>query len=268
MELKEYLQLINGCSVVVLLLNICVLALLSSRLLSELFQKLLRIHPVKNLPSYVNFYGISINIKSSRRFRFSLIIQLSLKIWIIIVLFLDGCGMQTHFLSMKDLCSSSIENSDCFRFGKYEKGERVLCQSGKFVSNVTSSTVICFVWVYAEQNTLSAINQMGICSSVFALLCVVFQCFCRLSRQWWGLALVILSLVICIIIPTISAITEVPFSMTANRLLMVLSCIIINVLQLRQFTHHCKHYRPVPVTVIQRKGLHLTEKIDSIRSPI
>ncbi len=232
-----------GCSIALLIFEICVFTLLSNRLLSELIEKMFEIIRLDHQKLKMNFYGIQIDLTSSRRFRLSLTCQLSFITWIIILLFTDGCIMQVHYLSKKDLCP--IQTSDCFTIGKLSTDERIVCQPGQVLSNLTSSNVVCFIWVYAEQNTLNILNQIGICSSVFSLLCVTFKCSCRMSRKCWGFILLILLLLTCISIFIVSLIINIPVTMTAKLLLVALCCLTINVLQLLQFIHHYKSYHSI-----------------------
>jgi hypothetical protein len=245
MEFYQYKIMVIGCSIVLFLLEICLFAFLSNRLLAELIEKMFEIIRTDHQNFKMNFYGIQIELTTSRRFRLSLASQLSFITWITILLLMDGCVMQVHYLSTKDLCPIPI--SDCFTIGKLSTNERVVCQSGQILSNLTSSNVVCFIWVYAEQNTLNILNQIGICSSVFSLLCHTFKCSCRMSRKWWGLILLILLVLACQSLFIISLIINIPVTMTAKLLLVALSCLIINVLQLLQFTHHYKYYHSVTV---------------------
>jgi hypothetical protein len=157
---------------------------------------------------------------------------------------LDGCIMQVQHLSSQDLCP--LQAVDCFMIGQSLSHERIVCQPGEIISNSTTYHPICFIWVYADQSTTNVLNQIGICSSVFSLLCYVFQCSCRISRKWWGLVLIIILVVACVTLLIVLFIIELQVSLTAKLLLLAVSCLMINVIQLFQFTRYYKCERFLP----------------------
>lgn len=235
MEFQHYRLMMAGCSIALFLFLMFILLLISKRLLAELAEKFLDIIRLDHRTLIMDFFGRQIDLKASRRFRLSIIIQLADMTSIIFLLLLDGCSMQVHYLSNKDTCPGQM--TDCFTYGKSSTHERVICPPGQTVANTSSSNIVCFVWVYAEQNALSILNQIGIGSSVFSLLCHTFKMFCRMSRKWWGFLLIIFLILASESIIITALIIDLSMSMTAKLLLFALSCILINVIQLRQFTH-------------------------------
>ena len=243
MEFQHYRLMMVGCSIALFLFLIFVLLLVSKRLLAELAEKLLYIIRLDHRTLMMDFFGHQIDLKSSRRFRFSIIIQLAVMTSIIFLLVLDGCSMQVHYLSKTDPCPGQM--TDCFTYGRSSTHERVVCPPGQTVANTSSSNIVCFVWVYAEQNALTILNQIGICSSVFSLLCHSFKMFCRMSQKCWGFLLIIFFILISESIIITALAIDLSISMTAKLLLFALSCIMINVIQLRQFTHNYQSPRPL-----------------------
>jgi hypothetical protein len=211
---------------------------LSNRLLAELIEKLFEIPRLDKQTLIMNFCGIEVDFKSSRRFRLSLIGQLAVIAWLITLLLIDGCIMQLQHLSEKDYCP--IETSQCFMMGQFSKHERIVCEPGEAISNSTKVHVMCFVWVYAEQTTVNVLNQIGICSSVFALLCHVFKASCRMSRKLWGLILLILLNIASVALFIASVIIELNISLTSKLLLIGFSLLTSNVIQLFQFARYYK----------------------------
>jgi len=242
MDYYDYQTVMSGCSAGLFLLELCILISLSKRLLAELIERAFEITRLDHQTLMMDFFGIQINLRSSRRFRLSLIFQLAGIASINLLLIIDGCIIQVHRLSGRDLCPPVL--SDCFKMGIFGTNERVVCQPGQLLSNSTSSNAVCFVWVYREQNTLNILNQLGICSSVFSLLCHAFVCSCRISRKWWGLILLVFFVLIFVTLLIISLIIKIPISMTAKLLLTAASFLLLNVIQLLQFTHNykCQYY--------------------------
>jgi hypothetical protein len=161
------------------------------------------------------------------------------------LLFNGRCLLQVQQLSGHDLCPSST--SDCLTTIRYSPHERIACHPGQVLSNLTSSNVVCGVWIYSGQDAMSLLNQIGICSSVFSLLCQAFRCACLMSCKWWGL--VLLTVLVVILITLLIAIfaLQMQISINATFLLIGSICLLINVIQLFQFTHHynkCKIWSP------------------------
>lgn len=247
MEFSDYRWMMVGCSVVLFVFLFSVLMVLPKRILAEMIEKFFDITRLDHRTFMMDFFGHHVDLLSSRRFRFSVIIQLADITCIAFLLLLDGCSMQVHYLTKKDMCPTGVY--ECFTFGKGSTHERMICSSGESLVNATSSKIVCFLWVYAEQNALSILNQIGICSSVFSLLCHSFKIFCRLSRKCWGLILLILLVLALITIVIIAFTIDLAMSMTAKLLCLSLSCLLINVIQLVQFSHHWKsHHHSVPLT--------------------
>jgi hypothetical protein len=238
MDFYNYQVIMFGCTVGLFFLELCILTSLSKRLLAELIERLFEITRLDHQTLMMNFFGIQINLESSRRFRLSLSFQLAVIASINLLLMMDGCILQAHHLSRRDLCPPGL--SDCFKMEILSTHDRIVCQPGQLLSNFTSSNVVCFVWVYRDQNTLNILNQLGICSSVFSLLCHTFKCSCRMSRKWWGLILLVLFVLITLTLLIIPAIIKIQISATARLLLTAASFLLINVIQLRQFTHNYK----------------------------
>ena len=246
MEFWQYRLLLVGCSMAMLVFIICMLMLLRKRLLAEMIEKLFEIIRIDCRTLLMDFFGHHVNLRSSRRFRLSVMIQLAEITSIALILILDGCIMQVQYLSKKDTCPT--QESDCFTFGKSSTHERIVCPSGESLANITSSNAVCFVWIYAEQNAVSILNQIGICSSVFSLLCHSFKLFCRLSRKCWGLLLLILLILTFESIIIVALVFDLGLSMTARLLLFSLSCLMINVIQLLHFTRRSKSHHSLPWT--------------------
>jgi hypothetical protein len=238
MKFNHYQAIMYGGSILLLLLEICLIVLLSNRLLAELIERIFEIPRLDQQTSIMNFFGVQIDLKSSRRFRLSFIVQLAIIAWINLLLLLDGCVLQVQHLSGQDLCPS--ETSDCFTMGEFSSHERIACEPGGIISNSTATHALCFIWVYSEQNTLNVLNQIGICSSVFELICHIFKFCCRVSRRRWGLILLTLLAISSLTLFIVSVVIEMRISMTTKLLLMGVSCLMINVIQLFQFTHHYK----------------------------
>ena len=238
MEFYHYTAIILACPAILLFLGLCVFGFLPNRLLAELIERMFEIVRIDHQVLMMNFFGIKIDFVSSRRFRLSLVCQLSFTALVMLLLLISECIIQARHLSLEDLCP--LQNSDCFALRNLWANERIFCQPGEILSNMTSSKAVCFVWVYAEQNTLSILNQIGICSSVFSLLCHAFRWSCRMSRKWWGLILLILGVLTFTTLLILSFIFEILADLTAKLLLIALSCLLINVIQLLQFTHFYK----------------------------
>jgi hypothetical protein len=254
MEFHYYRAIFFGSYCVLFLLEISFFALLSNRLLAELVEKLFEIIRLDHQRLLMNFFGINIDFLSSRRFRLSLIIQLAFIPWITLLLLIDGCILQVQNLSNQDFCPLSA--NDCFLVRKSGTYERIVCPPGEILSNSIAIDIVCFVLIYNKQNTVSILNQIGICSSVFSLLCYAFKYTCRMSRKWWGLILLILLLVISITHFIVSfMIIEMKVSVTSKLLLIALSCLLINVIQLLQFTHYYKRNRFQSSTGIKKTRL-------------
>ncbi|CAF3210944.1 unnamed protein product [Rotaria sp. Silwood2] len=229
-----------GCSFLILLFEVSIFIGISHQLFAELVEKLLDINRIDNQTFIMNFYGFQVNLLLSRRFRLSLSIQLGISTCIISLLILDGLLMNVQKLNDHDLCPTI--DHDCFVIRKISLSQRIVCQSGLSISNLTSFNTICFVWIYKKQTAVEIINQIGICSSVFSLLCHCFKYACHISRRWWGFILLIILIIISKIILILSFIVENPISMTAKTLLIAFTFLLINVIQLLHFTHN-HHYR-------------------------
>ncbi|CAF1509866.1 unnamed protein product [Adineta steineri] len=254
MKFEHYTGILFGGYGVLLLFEICFFMSLPNRLLAKLVEKLFGIIRLDHQRLIMNFFGINIDFLSSRRFRLSLIIQLAFIPWITLVLLVDGCIFQLQHLSGRDFCP--VLDSDCFLMDKPLTYERILCPPGEILSNSTSTNAICFVLIYTEQSTISVLNQIGICSSVFSLLCHVFKGTCYMSHKWWGLIVFILLLIISVTLLIVSfLIIEMNISFTSKLLLTALSCLLINVMQLLQFTHYYRRNRVQPSTIIMKTCL-------------
>ena len=239
LEYNTYRGMVFGGAAALLVLEAVFLFLLPLRILVEMCEKVFEITRSGSNAMMLNFFGVHIDFELSRRFRLSLIGQLVTIAWINVLLLLDGCGMQIQNLSGEDMCPKA--GGDCFRIGV--KGipshQRVPCEPGQVLSNGTSSHMVCFIWVYGEQNVMSVINQIGICSSVFSLLCYTLKVACRCSHRWWGLVILTLVAFASLAATIVSMAIELQISVTAKLLLIGSSILLFNVIQLFQFTHHC-----------------------------
>jgi hypothetical protein len=237
MELSNYRMLIFGGAAVLFVIEICVFVMLRNRLLAELLEKLFGITRLNPSGFLVNFSGIEIDFQSSQRFRISLICQLAVISWINILLFIDGCVMHAQHLYGNEKCPQ--EGSDCFILGSTSSHERISCQSDQMLFNSTATShILCFVLIYDKQNATSILNQMGICSSVFSLLCYTLKVSCRLLRHRWGLILQTILALALLTFLIVSIVLELRVSMTARLLTLGSSCLLINLIQLFQFIHH------------------------------
>jgi hypothetical protein len=236
MNFGTYRAMTSGFSFALLFLEICVFISISNRLSAELIGKLFGIIQSDDQTFMMNFYGVQIDFLSSRRFRLSLIFQLSLVAWIISLLFIEGWIMKVQHLSGEDLCP--LLDSACFITQKFSSHEQIVCEPGQALSNNTSLNVVCYVWVYSKLSAVDIMNRVGICSSVFSFLCHAFKCSCRMSRKWWGLVLLTLFVVSIITVLIVSFIIEIQISVTGKLLLTGLSSILMNVIQLFQFTQY------------------------------
>ena len=142
--------------------------------------------------------------------------------------------MNIKFFSNDDIYPS--QPSDCFIDEKFSSPSRFICQSGEKISNQVNSTILCFIWVYPEQSTLGVLNELGICSSVFSLLCHAFKFACRISRKLLGLLVILCLLLGLIILFIISILGTILVSITTILLLAAFIFLLINVIQLLQFT--------------------------------
>ncbi|UJR19604.1 hypothetical protein I4U23_022738 [Adineta vaga] len=239
MEFHHYRAILFGSYGVLLVFEICFLLALSNRLLAELVERLFGIIRLDHQKLIMNFFGVHIDFLSSRRFRLSLIVQLAIIPWITVLLLVDGCVWQIQELSSQDVCP--LSPSDCFLLEKSLAYTRIVCSPGEILSNSTSIDAVCFVSIYSEQNAVALLNQIGICSSIFSLICHTFKGACRMSRKWWGLIILILLLIMSIILLIVAfIIVGMKISVTAKLLLVALICLIVNVTQLRQFTYYYK----------------------------
>lgn len=239
LDFETYRGILFGGAAVVLIIEIICFLLLPDRLLVELLEKRFKINSSSDDRFLMNFSGVEIDFQSSRRFRYSLIVQLALVTWINLLIFLDGCLLQVQHYSLDDLCPKV--KSDCFQLGNPSFHQRIECQSGERFSNVTGSTsVICFSWIYSEINAVSVLNQIGICSSVFSLFCHGVIAFCRLSQKFWGLSLIIFLTFGSLTIFILSQVIELKISMTAKLLLLGTCALSLNIIQLFQFTYRRK----------------------------
>lgn len=203
---------------------------------AELIEKTFGIVRCNKQEWIMNFYGVQINFLSSRRFRLSLIFQLAAIAWIIVLVLLDGWLLQVRQLSSHDTCPQ--QSSDCFSLTSIVSHVRINCEPGHKLTNLTSSKAMCFVWMYNELSTVAFINQIGISSSIISILCHAFKGFCCISRKWFGLILLILFALGGVVAFTVTYILLTDISMIGSLLIMGLCGILINVIQLNQFTYN------------------------------
>ena len=242
LEFDAYRGIIFGGAAVILLIELICCLLIPKRLLVEMLEAVFRIKPLADDPYLINFFGVPIHFLTSRRFRYSLVVQLAIVGWINLLLFVDGCIMQVQHFSIEDSCPTV--RSDCFQMGNPSVHQRVECQSGERFSNHSASKyIVCFSWVFSEQNAVSVLNQIGICSSVFSLFCHGLIVSCRLSHKWWGLLIICLCAVATLTLFILAQVLEWPISMTAKLLLLGASALSFNIIQLLQFTHHRRKCR-------------------------
>ena len=238
MEYSFYVGLYFGCSIALLIIGICVIAFLPKHFRVEIIEKLFHIKCIDKTKLILSYFDLEISFLTSRRFRLSLNSQIILIIWIILLLLVDGCIVTVHFHSANDTCPTQVH--DCFIGKKFSIHERIDCQSDEIISNITTDSILCFVWIYSEQDTVDIINQLGICSSVFTLICLAFKLFCKISQKLLGLIFIIGLVIGFGALTVASFIFYLPIAMTTKILLSALTCLLVNVIQLFQFTHSLK----------------------------
>ena len=236
LSFEAYRGVLFGVSGGIFLLELCVCVLMPHRWLAMLGEKLFGITRSDRDSLVVTFCHTQVDLASSRRFRLSLALQLTTVGWIIILLLIDGCVMQIQHLAQDDLCPA--QTSACFVIGLSSTHERIFCSTGQIMSNVTSSNGVCFVWIYSAQKVVSVLNQLGICSSVFAIFCLVVKGSYCLSHKRWGLVLCIILAIGFAALTVVSFAIELRISITAKLLSIACTCLLINVIQLFQFTYH------------------------------
>ena len=232
---QDYRAIVSGVSAIVFIIEICACALLPNRFLAQLAEKFFGITRTDRDSLIVTFNRTQIDLASSRRFRLSLAVLLATIGWIYSLLLIDGCVMQVQHLSPKDACPS--QTSACFVMGLSSTREIISCSPGEKLSNITSAHVVCFVWIYSTQNVVSVLNQLGICSSVYAIFCHVVKGSCRLSHKRWGLVLCIILAIGFVALSIIAYAIELRMSITAKLLSIACGCLLLNIIQLFQFTH-------------------------------
>ncbi|CAF2159207.1 unnamed protein product [Rotaria magnacalcarata] len=210
--------------------------LLPNQLLANFIEKLFGIIRSDKQQLMMDFYGIEISFLASRRFRVSLIFQLVAIVWIVSLVLIDVCIFQVMQLSEGGFCPQ--QRSDCFSFRNLQSNERIDCEPGEKLMNLTSPKAVCFVWVYKEITAIAILNQIGIGCSVFSLMCYVFKLCCCWSRKWLGLVVIILLALGGITIVILTFTVTIYLSMTGLLLAIGLCAICINVLQLFQFASH------------------------------
>ena len=235
MEYERYGVFLFGGSFGLLLFVLLLTCLLPNRTLAGLFEKQFGIMQSNKEQLIVNFYGVEIKFLSSQRFRLSLVWQYAAIIWTVLVLFIDGCLFQVQTLSESEMCPKYA--IDCFIYENIVSNTRITCNPGQSLSSWNSSDFLCFVWVYNEIRAIDVLNQMGIATGVFSLLCHSFKWLCCLSRKWFGLALIILILLASITSTILSYTGIIQISMIGGLLIMDLFGLLINVIQLRQYTY-------------------------------
>ncbi|CAF3500551.1 unnamed protein product [Rotaria socialis] len=218
--------------------------LLPNRLLVNFIEKSFNIIQSDKQQLMMNFYGIEISFLASRRFRVSLIFQLVAIIWIVSLVLIDVCVFQVMQLSAGSFCPQ--QRSDCFNFNNIQSNERIDCEPGEKLMNLTTPKAVCFIWVYKEITAIAMLNQIGIASSVFSLMCYGFKLCCCLSRKWLGLVVIILLALGGITIMLLTFTVTIYLSMTGLFLVIGLCAICINVIQLFQFASH--HQRKTQTT--------------------
>ncbi|CAF4046057.1 unnamed protein product, partial [Rotaria sp. Silwood1] len=144
MEFNTYRAIIYGIAIGIYFIKLVQFLLLPNRLMVKLIEKLFDIVRIDKTTWTMNFYGIQMNYLASRRFRVSLIVQVTAIGWITIFLLVDGWIMQVQYLSQKDDCPQ--QKSDCFTIPNIYSNKRLICEPGQTLSNATSSNIICFVW--------------------------------------------------------------------------------------------------------------------------
>ena len=240
MNFDQSRGILLGCSTVLLLLIIGFCLLLPKRTIVKIIEKLFNIDRPDPTKPAILFYGVEVDLKSSRRVRYSFITLLAILIWINMLLLVDGCILRVLNLSLDDPCPTL--NSKCFEIISISSHPSFDCPVGGTVSNISDSYVICFVWIYQQQHAVEVLNQLGICSSVFSLLCHGFQGLCCLGRKWWGLLILIFTSTVLMGFIIASLIIEFNISMTAKLLLLGADCLTLNVIHIVRFTHYPRWY--------------------------
>ena len=238
MEYIAYTLILFGTALGLFALEIIIFLLLPNGLVVKLIEQQFGIKKSGKKESLMNFYGMEIDLLSARRFRWSLICQLAGTVLIILLLFIHGWLIRIENLTDRNTCPT--QTSDCFVYRSILSNYPIHCEPGQPFSNWTSLKLICFVWIYEDAKAIDMLNQLGICSSVFTLLCHSFRWMCRLSRKWFGLILIILWAFVCIAMIILSYSGRIRLSLTGLLLFIGFCCLFINVTQLYQFTRHYK----------------------------
>lgn len=233
-EFDTYRWILLGIEFGLLFIEILILFLLPKRLLASLIANQFAIPRNDKQHFVMNFSGIEIDFLASRRFRISLILQFANIIWIIMLLFVYEWILQIQLLSESDICPQ--KTSDCFVFKNLISNQRFECEPRQPIMNSNSSNILCFAWVYSDVDAIVILNQIGICSSVYSLLCLSFKLLCDFSRKLTGLILIALFTAGGIATLALALTVKIYISMTGLLVVFGFCGLTINVLQLRQFT--------------------------------
>lgn len=235
MNFDHYRGLLFGIAGVVFLAEFVFFKCLPKFLLTEIIEKLFNIKRIDSHSYVFHFYGVEVDLRLSRRFRYSFIFLIATLIWINILIIIDGCVLQFQNISMNDPCPSA--KGACFVMGKITSHSRVDCLPGEMFTNSSGEYLGCFIWVYSQQTAVDVLNQIGICSSIFSLLCYAFRALSRMSHCWWGLVLLIILFLSSFVFSIVSFVIELKLSMTARLLNFAVAAITLNTIQLLEFTH-------------------------------
>ena len=145
----------------------------------------------------VNMHGQEIDIKDSRLVRFCLAAHIGTLFSLITMIFFVGCVVSAEYYYSGDSCPNRAK--DCFAFSKsitqYSPVDQFVCNPGESIKTPNSTSyrfVACYGYILSEQTTLDIVNQLGICSGILAILCVLFTFLYRISHHLWGMLIIVL----------------------------------------------------------------------------
>jgi hypothetical protein len=186
--------------------------------------------PNENDNIVVDLYGTKMNISTHKTSRISLKTIAILCIHMVSVIFIDGCILSAHHLKSTNMCP--VESvTICFHseFNLYTDSVRFYCPPNQpiLAMNITSPFISCFSLTILSQTIASILNQLGICSSILALLGVAFRCLYYLTNwKFWGILInVSLVLAITIIFHVLMFVARITLSQLA--ILLLISAVVL-----------------------------------------
>lgn len=155
----------------------------------------------------LDVFGNQVNFAEHRRMRIALRIIILVSFHVVAVVFVDGCILSKSILTSKSSCPTTPATT-CFYFGTIFSidGKPFDCSAGEPISaaNVTAEMVMCYAWEIKSQSAIGILNQLGICSSILALIGVFFKFLYYLAnRRYWGIPVIVGLGLIIIVVPII-----------------------------------------------------------------